>query len=305
MEEGNEDRRDWIQNALARSVLKIALWMPYRLRLAFMGKVVAYVVGPYAGWTERVVNNLAKVMPELSQRERRRIMRGVCDNVGRTLVEIYSGDEFVARACASTLEGPGVEALETARAEGRPIILATAHLGNYDAIRGKLSRDGYSIGALYRPMQNEKFNTHYVKAISGVAAPVFPVGARGLAGLIRHLRGGNVVGIVLDVAKVKTPVLSFFGHPAHTPLTAAEWALKYNAVLLPVFGLRQPDGLTFTIRVEAPLEHTTPDEMMQAYNDIVETAVRRHPDQWFWIHRRWKLSTAAQQAVNAAAPPPT
>lgn len=305
MEDGNDDRRDWVQNALARSVLKFALWMPYRLRLAFMGKVIAYVVGPYAGWTERVANNLAKVMPDLSKRERRRIMRGVCDNVGRTLVEIYSGDEFVARASASTLEGPGVDALEAARKAGRPIILATAHLGNYDAIRGKLSREGYSIGALYRPMQNEKFNAHYVEAISGVAAPVFPVGARGLAGLIRHLKGGNVVGIVLDVAKVKTPTLSFFGHPAHTPLTAAEWALKYDAILLPVFGIRQPDGLTFTIRVEAPLDRTTPEDMMQSYNDIVETAIRRHPDQWFWIHRRWKLSPAAQNAVNAGARPPT
>ena len=303
MEDGNDDRRDWVQNALARSVLKIALWLPYRLRLAFMGRVVAYVVAPYAGWTKRVADNLTLVMPETTDRERRRIMRGVCDNVGRTLVEIYSGDDFVTRACASTLEGPGVAALEDAHRAGRPIILATAHLGNYDAIRGKLSRDGYSIGALYRPMQNEKFNAHYVEAISGVASPVFPVGARGLAGLIRHLRGGNVVGIVLDVAKVKTPLLSFFGQPAHTPLTAAEWALKYDALLLPVFGLRNSDGLSFTIQVEAPLDHNTPEVMMQAYNDVVERVVRQHPEQWFWIHRRWKLSARAQQALNADAPP--
>lgn len=305
MEDGSEDRRDWVQNVLARSVLKIALWMPYRLRLAFMGKVVAYVVAPYAGWNKRVADNLTLVMPELGRDDRRRIIRQVSDNVGRTLVEIYSGNDFIDRARHSDLEGPGVAALEQARATGRPIILATAHLGNYDAVRGKLSREGYSIGALYRPMQNEKFNAHYVDAISNVAAPVFPASARGMTRLIRHLKAGNVVGIVMDVAKTKTPVLSFFGRPAHTPLSAAEWALKYDAVLLPVFGIRKPDGHRFTIHIDAPLVHSTPDAMMQAYNDVVEATVRRHPEQWFWIHRRWKLSAAAQANLNASAPPPT
>ncbi len=305
MEEGNEDRRDWVQNVFAHSVLRMAMWMPYRMRLAFVGKVVAYVVAPYAGWNQRVADNLSLVMPELSGGERRRIIRRVSDNVGRTLVEIYSGDEFINRVKASELEGPGVSDLVAAREAGRPIILATAHLGNYDAVRGKLSREGFSIAALYRPMQNEKFNRHYVDAISGVAAPVFPAGARGITGLIRHLKGGNVVGIVMDVAKVRAPVLSFFGQPAHTALSAAEWALKFNAVILPVFGIRKPDGLGFRIRIEAPIEHSTPQAMMQAYNDVVEAVVRCHPDQWFWIHRRWKLSTAAQDTLSADARPPT
>ncbi|MDA8587023.1 lysophospholipid acyltransferase family protein [Rhodobacteraceae bacterium] len=302
MDEGNVGRRDLVQNVLARSVLKIALLMPYRLRLAFMGKVIAYVVAPYAGWNRRTADNLSLVMPDLSKPERRRIIRQVSDNVGRTLVEIYSGEDFIDRARSSRLEGPGIAALEAARAAGRPIILATAHLGNYDAVRGKLSREGYSIGALYRPMQNEKFNRHYVEAISNVASPVFPASARGFTGLMRHLKGGGVVGIVMDVAKTKTPVLTFFGAPAHTPLSAAEWALKYDAVLIPVFGIRQDDGLSFKIQVEEPLEHSTPEAMMQAYNDVVEAVVRRHPEQWFWIHRRWKLSPGAREKLSATAP---
>jgi KDO2-lipid IV(A) lauroyltransferase len=85
-------------------------------------------------------------------------------------------------------------------------------------------------------------------------------------------------------------VLKFFGRDAHTPLSAAEWAVKYDAELIPIFGLRQPDGLSFKLHVADPIAHDAPEVMMQRYNDTVEKIVRDHMDQWFWIHRRWKLA---------------
>ena len=102
------------------------------------------------------------------------------------------------------------------------------------------------------------------------------------------------------MASTKAPLLTFFGKPAHTPLSAAEWAVKYDALLVPVFGIRQEDGLTFHLSVEEPIAHAAPDQMMQDYNDVVERVARAHPDQWFWIHNRWKLSAIAEQAIKAA-----
>ena len=235
-------------------------------------------------------------MPGLTGREVRAIQRGVTDNVGRTLIEIYSGEEYVARTRASTTEGPGLAALNAARDEGRPIVLVTAHLGNYDAVRGKLSREGFPMAALYRPMDNAAFNEHYVHAISTIASPVYPTDGRGIAALIRHLKGGGVIGIVADVASRKAPLLTFFGRTAHTPLSAAEWAIKYEALMVPVFGIRQSDGYTFRIHVAEPIEHGEPESMMQAYNDIVESVVREVPEQWFWVHRRWKLAAGVSEA---------
>ena len=144
------------------------------------------------------------------------------------------------------------------------------------------------MGALYRPMRNRAFNTHYLSAISTIATPVFPTDARGIAGLVRHLKEGGIIGIVADVASRKAPRLSFFDRDAHTPVSAADWAVRYDAEMIPIFGLRQPDGLTFRIHVGAPIPHGDPGEMMQRYNDTVEEIVRQDPDQWFWIHRRWK-----------------
>jgi KDO2-lipid IV(A) lauroyltransferase len=77
------------------------------------------------------------------------------------------------------------------------------------------------------------------------------------------------------------------GHPAMTALSAAELALRYDAVVIPAYGLRQPDGLGFDLILEAPVPPDTPEAMTQALNRSLEAHVRTHMDQWLWTHRRW------------------
>ena len=74
--------------------------------------------------------------------------------------------------------------------------------------------------------------------------------------------------------------------------------------MVPVFGIRKQDGLNFRIHVAEPIPHSTPEVMMQAYNDIVEGIVRTHMDQWFWVHRRWKLAAKVKSTLSADAQPP-
>ena len=71
-------------------------------------------------------------------------------------------------------------------------------------------------------------------------------------------------------------------------LTPAELARRYDALVVPIAGIRQPDGLSFRVHVGAPVAPDEPRVMMQALNDDLEMLVRRHMDQWFWVHRRWK-----------------
>lgn len=300
----NEHLKHKIKDGFARGLLAATMYLPYPKRVQLVGWVVSNVVAPLTGWRKRVRNNLAYVAPDLSDAEVREIASKVCNNVGRTLIEIYSGETFIERVQKSEIVGPGRAALEEARAKGRPCVLVTAHLGNYDAVRGKLSREGYPMAALYRPMENEGFNAHYVNAISKVAEPIYPTDSRGITALVRHLREGGNIGIVADVGATNAPLLKFFGKPAHTPVSAAEWALKYKALMVPVFGIRKQDGLNFRIHVAEPIPHSTPEVMMQAYNDIVEGIVRTHMDQWFWVHRRWKLGPKAKAMLSADAQPP-
>jgi KDO2-lipid IV(A) lauroyltransferase len=151
-------------------------------------------------------------------------------------------------------------------------------------------------------MRNRYFNDHYVAAISTIGEPVFPTGRHGLGGLLRHLRGGGMVGMVVDVYAKHAPELDFVGRPAPTALSAAEMALKYGAPLVPVYGIRQPDGLSFRVVAEAPIPPSDPATMTQALNDSLSALVRRHPEQWFWIHRRWKPERQRARAAASIGP---
>jgi KDO2-lipid IV(A) lauroyltransferase len=269
-------------------LLTALLSLPYRWRVPVMGGIVAHLVAPLAGWRQRIRENLSYACPELDPAEVRRLTRAVPANVGRTLIEIYSGDEFVRRVRDTSLSGPGVDAFLEARAADRPVILVTAHFGNYDAPRAALFAQGHPLAALYRPMENESFNDHYVKAISRIGEPLFPVDRKGVLGFVNYLRAGNVVGILTDVHAGRGALLTYFGQVAPTATSAAEWALRYDALLLPIYGRRLESGLDFEIFLDTPVPHTDPETMTQALNDSLERIVRDNMDQWFWIHRRWK-----------------
>jgi len=104
--------------------------------------------------------------------------------------------------------------------------------------------------------------------------------------MVKFLRDGNTVAILLDQYVHGGTVLRFFGKPAPTSLSAADMALKYDALLVPVYGIRRRGG--FDIIAEDPIPHSTPEAMTQAINDSLEARVRADMDQWLWIHRRWK-----------------
>ncbi len=283
-----EVARYWLVDRLIRLALWVMLRLPYPARLALCAWLMSAVVAPAAGYRARIRRNLAFVLPDLPEAEVDRLVRAVPANMGRTLAEMYSGPEFLARIGAETITGPGLPALEEAHRTGRPVLLVTGHIGNYDAMRGALILRGYRVGGLYREMGNPFFNRHYVAAISRIGTPLFPRGRKGLADMLRFLRSGGMLGLVLDQHMADGAKLGFMGRDALTSLSAAEMALRYNALVVPTYGIRRAD-LGFDLIVEAPIPHGAPEVMTQALNDSLEAQVRAHPDQWLWTHQRWKL----------------
>jgi KDO2-lipid IV(A) lauroyltransferase len=97
-----------------------------------------------------------------------------------------------------------------------------------------------------------------------------------------------MLGLLIDQHIGHGARLSFFGHDALTALSAAEMAIKYDALLIPIYAIRLENGLDFQIVVESPIPPGTPEAMTQALTDNLEALVRQPLDQWLWIHRRWK-----------------
>ncbi|MEM8631061.1 MAG: lysophospholipid acyltransferase family protein [Pseudomonadota bacterium] len=287
MSNSNTSWSDWLENLAARGALGLGLLLPYRWRVPAMGWVMARIIAPVAGLRGRIRDNLAFVLPDLPEATVDALQREVPDNMGRTLIEVYSGSDFYKHCESLTLGGPGWPAVAEARDTGRPVLIVSAHFGNYDALRVALIQAGCNVGAIYRPFNNPYFDAHYRKTISRIG-PIFARGSRGAGEMVHHIRNGGMAAIAADQWVFEGAPLTFFDKPASTATSAARLALKYDALLVAGYGVRKDDGLDFDLVIEAPIPHTTVDEMSQALNDSLEAQVRAHLGQWMWTHRRWK-----------------
>lgn len=289
------DTRTWSKraaqfatNTVARGLIGAALVLPYCARKRAMGWVMEHFVGPLAGYRKRAQDHIALILPHLPQAEHVRIARASLNNAGRTLIENYSTRDLLAQQKDAPIGGPGFAALSEAAAAGRPVLLVSGHFGNYEAVRAALVGRGFDIGGLYRKMSNPYFNAHYVQTMQALGGPVFAQGPKGMAGFVRHLKGGGQLVLLFDQHVEQAPILEFLGKPARTSTSAAELALRYDALLIPFYGIRQPDRVSFECVLETPVPHSDAETMTQALNDSLSARVRAHPEQWFWVARRWR-----------------
>ena len=277
-----------MQNLAATALLGLSRLLPYRRRVPFAGWAVQHLAAPLAGWTTRVRKNLALIWPDLPSAEVDRLTAAVCNNVGRTLAELYSPQDFKARVKNTPIRGVGLDAILAARAQGQAVILVSGHFGNHDIARAVLAGRGLHVGALYRPQQNPYVEKHFRATIGAISEPIFARGRKGLSEMVTHLKQGGMLGILVDQYVHRGTPLHFMGRRALTATSAADLALKYDCLLVPVYGIRQKDGISFELVVEDPIPKGTPEAMTQAVNTSLERQVVAHPEQWFWIHRRWK-----------------
>ncbi|WP_372572985.1 lysophospholipid acyltransferase family protein [Ruegeria jejuensis] len=278
----------YVANLFLQAMIAGLRRLPYETRLAAMGRITR-AVSPLVGFRKRVENNLNLVCPDLPEAEVKRICGAVPDNAGRAIMEHFSPEDFTKRQQNAKVSGPGIAAFEAALAEGKPVMMITAHFGHYLAARIALqTRSGKPIGCLYRRMANPYFNDAYVDAFLRTGEPMFEQGRRGMMEMVRSLKKGGIIAIVSDLHAHGGEELMFFGKPAVTSVLNAELAIKYKAVMIPCYAIRQPNGADFEIVLNEPVPHSDPKTMTQYINDDLEAQVRQHMGQWFWIHRRWK-----------------
>lgn len=288
-----------VEYGVIRAVFATLKMLPFRQRSTFMGWAMARVVAPMVGYKKRVRQNLGLVWPDLSPARRDALTTEVTRNVGHTLCELFSPQDLLAMAAQTKLTGPGLRALQEAHAAKRPAIVVSGHFGNYDIVRAGLIAHGFNVGALYRHMNNPYFHDFYLRNISTIGTPLFERGRPGLGHMVRHLKGGGMLAALTDVRSNSGVPLPFFGHAALTATSMAELALRYDAILVPFYGTRLANGQGFSADLEAPIPHSDPETMTRALNLSLEARVLENPEQWFWIHNRWKGAAAPMAAGDA------
>lgn len=281
-------KKDWIIDRAIRSLIATLRLVPFKPRVRIMGWIVANAVSRIAGYRRRAERNIALIYPDMPKAAQKALAKAACNNAGRTIIENYSTQDLAHHIRDVEIEGPGLAALRDAQDAGRPVLLVTGHYGNYEVPRLLLHQHGFNVGGLYRPMRNPFFNEHYVQTMTNVSGPVFEQGRRGTRGFVKHLRAGGALVILFDIFFHAGAELDFLGQPTRTALTAGELSQKFDALVIPFFGMRQKDGTSFRVLLEAPVEGETPTAIMQEVSNRLAQHIERDPSQWFWIHRRWK-----------------
>ena len=268
-----------------------AMWLvPYRLRNRCVGACLCGFLGRILGYRKRVMDNLELIYPDIPHMRKLQIANQVLDNAGRTFTENMFPEQFQAQDPDIKLHGAGLEAVLQAHKEGRPIMFYSGHFGNHEAFRAALFKHGLKVGGMVRRMANPYFDVQYKRMldIKGRGGPVFEADKHGTLAMLKSLKTGTALVLLLDLAVGHGIAVNFMGRRVYCSVTAASFALKTKALFVPYFSMRNRDGESFSVEIGTPIEHSDAQTMTREATKSLEERVHADPGNWFWIHRRWK-----------------
>lgn len=228
-----------------------------------------------------------RVFPNMTRGERAKLGQSMGRHMGRTLFELYYDAEFQTQYHKFSVSGPGLEALKEAHAAGKGALIVSGHFGQWEAVRAVLKMNGMESGAIIRTHKNPHYARRIRAGIEAGGKPILSTGRAGTMALVRHLRNGGIISMLLDEKYPEGVRLPFLGLDAFTSLSAAELALKYDLPMIPAYGIRIEDGNAVQVIFEAPIKHTDSVSMTRAFNDSLSARILADPDQWYWLLRRW------------------
>ena len=258
-----------------------------------IGGWVGRTLGPRLGVSRRAVNNLRKTFPEMRPDEVSRIVKDIWDNLGRIAGEYPHLDRFKIYEPGGRVEVIGIEHLEELRDDGKPGIFFSAHICNWEVLALGATQRGLPLDRVYRAANNRLVEWLYRRGRSAVDGALIPKGAAGVRQLLRSLRDGNHLAMLVDQKMNDGIAIPFLGRTAMTAPALAELALKFDCPVVPARVVRLK-GARFRFIVQPPLElPRTGDRqadvaaLMTQVNDVIGEWVRETPEQWLWLHNRW------------------
>ncbi|MEQ8347224.1 MAG: lysophospholipid acyltransferase family protein [Sneathiellaceae bacterium] len=271
------------------------VWLIRRLPVDWasaLGGALGRGLGPLSRAHRTARGNLQRMMPELDAATRRRVLRGMWDNLGRTAFEYPHLDAFAIDGPDPRIEVVGLE--HATPRDGRlEVIYFSGHIGNWEILGLTAAQLGTPPTVIYRAANNPLTERLLQKLRAPAAGRQLPKGARSVRPLLQAARDGETIALLVDQKMNDGMAVPFMGRPAMTATMPAEFALRFGRPLLPAFAERL-GGARFRITVLPPIraEGSERDRadvaaLLARMNAVLEDWIRAHPEQWFWVHRRW------------------
>jgi KDO2-lipid IV(A) lauroyltransferase len=249
--------------------------------------------------------NLQVVFPAMPQPERRRILRGVFTTLGRQLADFCQLPRMNAANVAQTVRHEGLQNYLDASARGKGVLFVTAHLGGWEIGSYAQAVYGHPLHIVARALDNQPLDLFVTRMRTRSGNRVFNKDdfARGL---LAAMKAGETVGILMDtnMTPPQGVFVDFLGRAACTASGLARVALRTDAAVVPGFTVWHEEEQRYVIHFEPALELVrTGDEERdivantQQFTKVIEEYVRRYPEQWLWVHRRWKARPPGEGAL--------
>lgn len=260
------------------------------------GGAIARLIGPRLAVTRRALRNLALVLPQLSDAERRRVIRDMWDNLGRIAAEYPHLSRLKCFAPGTRVEVVGMRHIDRAVARGRPLIFFSGHFGNWEVASVAIRQYGVELVQVYRGANNPELEATMRQLRRSLGVEPVRKGAAGARRIIAALRQGRNLALLVDQKMNDGIAVPFFGREAMTAPAMAELALRYDCSMLPM-RVDRLRGARFRFTIFPALDfarsgdrHADVRAVMAEVNRRLEDWIRERPGQWFWLHRRWPES---------------
>jgi len=242
---------------------------------------------------KRAIENLSHSFPDKSYKEIVQICKRVYINLAKVFMEFIFLPKIDLNYINSKVKIIGEENLKKALKKGKGIVAITGHIGNWELLGTIVVKIGYPLSAIYHPMRNPYSDKLFYKIRRDAGMELIPM-QDSLRGSIKALKANKLLGLIADQDAGGAGVfVNFFGRPASTAKGPAIFAVKTNAPML-FFALIRGKNDTHTLYISKPLKVKITGDLekdiyynTKLWSDELEKWVKKYPDQWFWLHRKW------------------
>ena len=297
--------RENLEYGLVVAIARCLGRMP-RSAARLLAGFIAFAVYWCCGRLRRVgVRNLEMALPSLSSKTRGKILRRVYIHLGWQLVEFCRMTRYTPENTRNWMRTEGLEHYLDAQARGKGVLISTGHFGAWELSSFYHSLTGHPMGMVIRRLDNRRLD-EYVNRIRCVHGNYVVHKDDFGRGLLKAMHAGGTVGILMDtnMTPPQGEFVKFFGMDACTGTGLAHIARKTGAAVLPGFMLWEPDERRYVLRfgpeVEIPRTENVATDILegtQRCTSVMESWIRRYPDQWLWIHRRWKTRPTGEPGL--------
>jgi len=251
------------------------------------------------------MRNLEMAFPEMSRKQRRKVVRGVFTSLGRQLAEVCLFPRYTAENVSRVVIYDGFENFERASQRGKGVLFLTGHLGGWELSAFAHSLYGHPLRFVMRPLDNPYLDS-LVRRYRTLHGNIPILKDDPVRELLRAMKEGATVGILMDTNMMPPQgiFVNFFGIPACTPSGLARIALRTDAAVVPGFTIWDPVLRKYRLRFDPALNLVRTGDNdadivanTQLFTKVIEDFVRRYPDQWLWVHRRWKTRPPGQPVL--------